>query len=378
MGDDELDRLLMKALRKVAPNCRVSASQDGTADYLIERGDGKKLTVELKRSSIARTLDLEALACRHAVLHRDQPRALAVVLPQLSRAMAEHLAAFGEAHLPGTSLFLLSRRGGTLLRIPPWGINEIHPDRAARRGRQAASGLSRSFTYSDSYQWQLKILLLADCPEHWWQGPRGPLATATELADAAGVALSTTSRFLKAIEDLGWLSFDEQQQRLQLRNPEAVMTAWLDHAKLDPPRAIPVRSAMETGDLTEPEGLLAWCQRQKATDTPVAITGWPGLSLEEAKHFAGETVPMLLCENPEEIMRAWRLSQTQTNPDLTLLASSTPRRSFGGSIMNGTARITDAWECLLNLAGHHRLQAGAQAEWMIPEIARMAGEGAKP
>lgn len=367
--------LLGQAVQACLPGARVERLRDQAC--AIRHPGGGILPVVLEAPDAVRLAQLEGLIGRHALIYPGFDRALALVLPRLTRATTDHVVGFLRDHAPRMPVLLLSWRGGAALRIPVWQQEAFRADPTARRDRGARPAPGPAFHFSDSSEWLLKILLMAECPGDWWQGPRDLVGTGSELARVAGVAPSTTSRFLRAIDALGWLGFDERRRRLRIRNPREVLATWLDHAQLDPPRATSVRSSAHVGDLREPANLLEWCRGREDPGVAVAVAGWPALDLHQALHVSGEPTPMLLTDDPATLMRRWRLSPSDGPGDLVLLRSATPRRSFAGAARRNAVPVVDVWEAQLNVAGD-RVRARAQAEWLVPELARLGGSEADP
>jgi hypothetical protein len=97
------------------------------------------------------------------------------------------------------------------------------PTRSARRQKLRVPDSANLF--SDLNQWMLKVLLAPLVPEDLLQAPRGEYRNASELSDAADVSIMSSFRFVRQLDQEGFLDDDSYSLRLVRR--EELMLRWL-------------------------------------------------------------------------------------------------------------------------------------------------------
>ena len=92
--------------------------------------------------------------------------------------------------------------------------------------------------FSDLNQWLLKVLLAPLVSEDLLEAPRGEYRNASELAEAAQVSVMSAFRFVRQLEQDGFL--DDESETLRLVHREELMRRW-QAAYLRPLPEMPLR-----------------------------------------------------------------------------------------------------------------------------------------
>lgn len=92
--------------------------------------------------------------------------------------------------------------------------------------------------FSDLNQWLLKVLLAPELPEKWLHAPRARYTSGSQLAAAAGVSAMTVSRFLRSMQEEGFVEHSRRTIRLVRR--QALFRRWCAAAQFTAPE-LPMR-----------------------------------------------------------------------------------------------------------------------------------------
>ncbi|NLS98115.1 MAG: hypothetical protein GXX96_38790 [Planctomycetaceae bacterium] len=125
-----------------------------------------------------------------------------VVVPRVGPKTRYAVERFMSENAPACGWALADQTGTTRIAVPSLGIDADHHE-FAPVPRWQRRGPVRLF--SDLNRWMLKILLLADAPPHFWNGPRDPVATPTDLHRVAKVSVAKAHQFCDAVEKSGYL-----------------------------------------------------------------------------------------------------------------------------------------------------------------------------
>jgi hypothetical protein len=202
---------------------------DKGADLVISRGV-QSYVVTLKVSSEGRRDRLVALLSQAILQARAAARAsndqlvpLAVVAaPSIARDVADGLMNFLAKFVPDAAAGIFDSEG--LRRFVGPGLETLvaTPKRSARREKLRVPDSANLF--SDLNQWLLKVLLAPMIPEELLQAPRGSFRNASELAKAARVSMMSSFRFVRQLEQEGFLDDDSESLRLVRR--QDLMSRW--------------------------------------------------------------------------------------------------------------------------------------------------------
>ena len=215
---------------------------DKGADLVISRGVQRyvvalKVSSEGRRDRLVPLLSQAILQARAAVRgSNDQAVPLAIVAaPVISRSAADGLMNFLAKFVPDAAVGIFDREGFRRFVGPGLETLVATPKRSARREKLRVPDSANLF--SDLNQWLLKVLLAPMIPGKLLQAPRGSYRNASELAKAARVSVMSSFRFVRQLEQEGFLDDDSESLRLVRR--QDLMSRWRS-AYLRPVRELPL------------------------------------------------------------------------------------------------------------------------------------------
>lgn len=151
-------------------------------------------------------------------------RPLAVVLVgRASSSLRRKVEQFQHEFAPDVAVGLVSEAGGSLfVGAGLEGLNRDEPyARVIGKSGQPHKG---SDLFSDLNQWMLKVVLAPELPEHLLSAPRSEYATGSDLAAAAGVSPMSASRFVRRMQEEGFL--DDSGRSLRLVRRHELFRRW--------------------------------------------------------------------------------------------------------------------------------------------------------
>jgi hypothetical protein len=203
--------------------------RDTGADLVISRG-AQRYVVTLKVSREGRRDRLVALisqailqATAAARASNGQAAPLAIVAaPLITQRAADELMNFLAKFVPDAAAGIFDPEG--LRRFVGPGLETLvaTPKRSARREKLRVPDSANLF--SDLNQWLLKVLLAPLVPEDLLHAPRENYRNASELAKAAEVSVMSSFRFLRQLEEEGYL--DDESEWLRLVQRQDLMSRW--------------------------------------------------------------------------------------------------------------------------------------------------------
>ncbi len=220
------------------------AARDHGIDFIAKRRGQAPLAVEIKAAPEGRPDRLIPLLAQailqvrsHSGRGAAQPGVVAVVgAPRVSMRAARAVLKFAQAYAPDVAAGVLDLEG--LRLFSGHGLEELDavlpaPPPAARAVAPAAH------LFSDLNQWMLKMLLARHLnrPE-LLGGPIGQYRNASELAAAAKVSIMSAFRFLRQLQQEGFLH--ESSAVLQLVRVPELLRRW-QAVYQRPSRELPVR-----------------------------------------------------------------------------------------------------------------------------------------
>lgn len=160
-------------------------------------------------------------------------RPLAVVgVGSASPSLRRRLVDFQRDYAPDVAVGLVSEAGGSLFIGPGLdGLDREEP-MAPRSGR-IAQPRKASNLFSDLNQWMLKVLLAPELPERLLHAPRGEYFSGSDLAQAAGVSPMSASRFLRRMQEEGFV--DDSGGPLRLVRRGELFRRWQSAAMRSSP-----------------------------------------------------------------------------------------------------------------------------------------------
>jgi hypothetical protein len=151
-------------------------------------------------------------------------RPLAVVLVgQASFSLQQKVEQFQRDFAPDVAIGLVSAGGGSRFIGPGLDALNVEVPRRSNRAKLAAPRTASNL-FSDLNQWMLKVLLAPELPEHLLHAPRGAYRSVSELAGAANVSPMSASRFVRRLQEDGFL--DDSAGSFQLVRRRELFRRW--------------------------------------------------------------------------------------------------------------------------------------------------------
>lgn len=185
----------------------------GSLDYAVEL----KSVVEGRPDRVLPLLSQAILqASRYAKSRAMRP--LAVLQVGLaSSSLYRKIEQFHRDYAPDVAIGLISEAGGSRFIGPGLEALNVEVPRSFERGK-IVKPRRASDLFSDLNQWMLKVLLAPELPESLLHAPRGEYGSGSELADAARVSAMSASRFVRRLEEEGFLEHSGHSFRLVRRS----------------------------------------------------------------------------------------------------------------------------------------------------------------
>lgn len=149
---------------------------------------------------------------------------LAVVLVgQASLSLLHKVEQFQRNYAPDVAIGLVSESGGSWFVGSGLDALNVDAPRKSPRGKLATPRKAADI-FSDLNQWMLKVLLAPELPEDLLHAPRGEYRTVSELAEAAAVSQMSASRFVRRLQEDGFL--DDSAGSFQLVRRHELFRRW--------------------------------------------------------------------------------------------------------------------------------------------------------
>jgi len=337
-------------------------------DLMVCRGP-HRYAVELKSEPEGRP-DRALALLSQAILQASRyaadlgMRPLAVVdVGSASPSLRRRLVDFQRDYAPDVAVGLVSDAGGSLFIGPGLdGLDREEP----KAPRRIAQPRKASNLFSDLNQWMLKVLLAPELPERLLHAPRGEYFSGADLAQAAGVSPMSASRFLRRMQEEGFVDdsggplrvvrrgelFRRWQSAALRSSPELRMAYLIPAAGPRQLHKLAVRLEACIG-LFEAAGMLGVGHVSGAVPlvyvrrlSPPGGLEWPGV------------VPCAPGEPPQVIIKQ----------------TSAPESLFRGAVRAGDVLVADVLQVWLDVSAHP--SRGAEQEQLLREgaLAQMLGE----
>jgi len=154
-------------------------------------------------------------AGRHAEGWAMRPMAV-VQVGSASPSLYRRVEQFHRDYAPHVAIGLVSETGASWFIGDGLEALNVEAPRSSSRGK-IAKPRKASDLFSDLNQWMLKVLLAPELPENLLNAPRGEYASGAELAVAAQVSAMSASRFVRRLEEDGFLEDSGHSLRLVRR-----------------------------------------------------------------------------------------------------------------------------------------------------------------
>jgi hypothetical protein len=241
--------IMRKQLEENGWEIEVEPPRHGEPDFLLAKG-ALRYVVELKaapdgkRARLLPSLSQAILQSRYQSRSGPALRPLAVVMaPRIEDPVADQLREFVLLHAPDVSLGVIDFEG--LRRFWGQGLEGLNSDRPPEMSEKPYSGdESAGHLFSDLNQWLLKVLIGQRLSQDLIRVPQGDFRNASQLANAAGVSVMSAFRFLRQLENEGFL--DASAKRVQIGNLERLLERW-QAAIMKPRKEIAYRQIIRGG-----------------------------------------------------------------------------------------------------------------------------------
>jgi len=243
-SEREFEDLVVNLFRKHGWRVKKQHSiADKHVDLVVARGDDRYI-IELKAASEGRPDRLLPLLSQAILQVRAYAQALpkpaaplaVVAAPAISPSAANSLVSFLRQFAPDVSIGILDREGFRHFVGP--GLEQLNAPPPRRAHRQKLPPSESAYLFSDLSQWMLKVLLAPLLPEDLLRAPRREYRNASELAAAAGVSVMSAFRFVRQLQQEGFL--DRKDEPLRLVRRKELLRRW-QAAHLRGARELPLR-----------------------------------------------------------------------------------------------------------------------------------------
>lgn len=324
----------------VSPQCR--------PDLVISQG-ADRYAVELKSGAEGRP-DRALALLSQAILQASRyaaemgMRPLAVVqVGHVSPALRQKVVEFQRHYAPDVAVGLVSKAGGSLFVGP--GLEGL--DREEPRGRGIGKPVQPRKAlnlFSDLNQWMLKVLLAPELPERLLHAPRGEYFSGADLALAADVSPMSASRFLRRLQEDGFL--DGGGGPLRLVRREELFRRWQSSA---------MRSSPELRMSYLIPGAGARQLHKLAARLEACVGLFAAADLLELGHVSG-VVPLVyvrrLSPPPGSEWPGIAPSAPGEAPQVILTQANAPESLFRGAVRVGEVRVADVLQVWLDVSAH--------------------------
>lgn len=209
-------------------------------DLIVRRGRSS-YAVEVKVAPEGRSdrlVPLWSQAYLQAVRAAGQRHAPLVVVaaPHIARRVAESVLRFANEYAADAAAGVIDFEGLRMFRGPrldDLSSGVAHVPSHFPPPRRPAD------LFSDLNQWMLKVLLAPEIPEALLSAPRGRFRNASELARAAQVSVMSAFRFVRLLQQEGYLR--ESESSLALARREDLFRRWQSWSASRPVREAPMR-----------------------------------------------------------------------------------------------------------------------------------------
>ena len=226
-----LERIVGDVFRKAGWKVRRQVpAGDIRADILAD-ADGRQYLVEVKSLSEGRRdrliplLAQAILQARTAAAKCPRPTVPVAVVgsSRVSISVAEEARRFAARHAPEVGAGVVDAEG---LRVfTGHGLERFNASLTPRVAAAVTPRAKPTQLFSDLNQWMLKILVGQTLPQSSMRVPKGDFRNASQLAAAANVSIMSAVRFVRRLEDEGFL--DERKNCIKLVRVDELFERWV-------------------------------------------------------------------------------------------------------------------------------------------------------
>jgi len=228
-SEEPIENLLAEAFRQEGWRVEERQSADHALDLLVSK-ENLEYAIEVKRASEGRPdrliplisqAILQAQAAARELGRQVSPLAV-VYAPRIPESAAAQIRQFVATNAPGVSVGVLDIEGYRSFAGP--GLEALNQKRPSFPSNMMLREKPRIDLFSGVNQWLLKVMLAPRIPESLLVAPRGEYRNASQLAHASGVSIMSAFRFVKQLQEEGFLH--ESEESLQLVRVEQLMEGW--------------------------------------------------------------------------------------------------------------------------------------------------------
>ena len=271
-------------------------------------------------------------------------RPLAVVqVNHASPSLHQKVEQFQRDYAPDVAIGLVSDAGASQFIGGP-GLEALNVEVSRSAGRdKSVQPRKASDLFSDLNQWMLKVLLAPELPEKLLNAPRGDYRSVSELADAAQVSAMSASRFVRRLQEEGFL--EDSGRAFQLVRRRELFHRWQSSA---------MRSSPELRMAYLIPGAGARQLHKVASRLDACIGLFAAADLLHVGHVSG-VAPYLyvrrLLASPED-----RSGLVPVKPgesaQVILKQSNVPQSLFRGAVRSDDVLVSDVLQIWLDAAAH--------------------------
>lgn len=239
---ERAERLLAEIFARAGWQVRRAPDKgQGPSPDLVVRRGRSSYAVEVKVAPEGRSdrlVPLWSQAYLQAVRAAGERHAPLVVVaaPQVARRVAENVLQFAVEYAADAAAGVIDFEGLRLFRGPR--LDDLNSRDAHAPSRFPSPRKPAGF-FSDLNQWLLKVLLAPEIPGPLLSAPRGRCRNASDLARAAGVSVMSAFRFVRLLQEEGYLGDSESQLGLVRR--EDLFRRWQSWSASRPVHEAPMR-----------------------------------------------------------------------------------------------------------------------------------------
>lgn len=324
---------------------RSEANHSHQADLVVRRGKAS-YAVEVKAASEGRGDRLIPLwsqayleATRSAGGRR--PVLAVVAAPRIAPGVAGQVLRFAGEYAPNAAAGVIDFAGLRLFRGRHLeGLDsESRAPARARLMRGKAADL-----FSDLNQWMLKTLVAPELPNEFLAAPRARYRNASQLARAAKVSVMSASRFVRQLEQGGYLH--ESQPYLTVVRREDLFRRWQASAVARPVKEVAMRFLLRRDPRVELQRMLrgdGGCLALFAAAEALGIGLVHGVP------------PHVHVQRLDAAVAAWKSlvpAERDEVTDVILRQAPAPQSVFRGAVRRNDVPVSDILQIWLDVGSH--------------------------
>ena len=359
-----LEEVFERLVRNYLPNVtKIERHRhENGPDFLVHHPAGV-LIAEAKSSKTASIDSILGLVARGVLRTQriakgaDQTPFVLVVVPRVGPKTRRAVEHFMSENAPTCGWALTDPTGTTRLAIPPLSIDVEHCEFAPSPNWQRRGAVR---LFSDLNRWMFKVLLLADAPPHFWDGPRSVVATPTELHRVAKVSVAKAHQFCEAIEKSGFLV--RGRGGLNVVRRKTLMQTWFHNERANRVDSVPVRWIFG-----QPSGLQEILCREN-TSGNFAVCGFEACRILGVQHGSIVRPEVYIDGNPETALSAYDLEPCdERDAHLFLRTPRFPQSVFRARLMRDRLPVVDILQAALDVCDQPA-RGIEQAEYIVESV----------